>query len=206
MTEREKMNAGLLYDPTDKELAAERLNAHKLSKRYNDTFEDEEALRAEILSELLPNRGKDTFVQGPVQIDYGLYTTIGERCFLNYNFTLLDSCPVTIGDDVFFGPNCSLVTALHPLLTRERRLYFREDGSMYDTEYAAPITIQNGCWLATGVTVCGGVTIGENSVIGAGSVVTRDIPANVFAAGVPCKVIRPITEEDALFTKKEMNP
>ena len=116
-------------------------------------------------------------------------------------------CPidaVVIGDDVFIGPNVTLAPPVHPLLNEERRSRYKEDGTKYDLEYAKPITIEDGCWLASGVTVCGGVTIGENSVIGAGSVVTKDIPANVFAAGNPCRVIREITPEDSVYKKKEL--
>ena len=141
---------------------------------------------------------------GPIICDYGIYTTIGERCFANFNFTVLDCCPVTIGNDVFFGPNCTIATPIHPLLNEERKLRYKEDGTLYDLEYAAPITIEDGCWLASGVTVCGGVTIGKGCVIGANSVVTRDIPAGVFAAGNPCRVIREITEQDSIYLKKDL--
>ncbi len=202
MTETEKMLAGMIYDPSDKELTKNRVQAHKLSKDFNDTYEDEEEKRAEILKKLVPNLGKDSGFMGPIIFDYGIYTTIGERCFANFNFTVLDCCPVTVGNDVFFGPNCTIATPIHPLLAKERSMRYKEDGTIYDLEYAAPIKIGDGCWLASGVTVCGGVTIGEGCVIGAGSVVTRDIPAGMFAAGVPCKVIRPITEEDSIYLKK----
>ena len=100
----------------------------------------------------------------------------------------------TIGDNVFFGPNCSLYTAMHSLNPAERACRRREDGSVYDLEYGKPITIGNNCWIAGNVTICGGVTVGDNCVIGAGSVVTRSIPANSLAAGNPCRVIRELTE------------
>lgn len=201
MTETQKMLAGKLYDPTDEALAAQRTKAHRLSKDYNDTYDDEAKKREVILKELLPHTGERLFLQGPIRFDYGVYTSFGDNCYANFNFTVLDSCPVTIGNDVFFGPNCSLMTPIHPLLASERNMRFREDGSPYDLEYAAPITIGDGCWIASGVTVCGGVTIGKNCVIGAGSVVTRDIPDGVFAAGNPCRVIRPITEQDSVSLK-----
>lgn len=199
MTEKEKMLQGKIYDTSDKELAGMRLKAHKLSKAYNDTFEDEEEKRTSILDELLPNRGKNTYIQGPIQFDYGEFTTFGKRCFANFNLTVLDCCPVTIGNDVFFGPNCTLATPIHPLLNEERKLRFKDDGTAYDYEYAKPIVIEDGCWLATNVTVCGGVTIGKNSVIGAGSVVTRDIPQGCLAVGNPCRVVREITDKDAVL-------
>ena len=111
---------------------------------------------------------------------------------------------MTIGENVFFGPNVSLLTPVHPLRYQDRNTYRKEDGTVTDKEYAKPITIGSNCWIAGNVTVCGGVTIGEGSVIGAGSVVTRDIPANVIAAGSPCKVIREITEEDSLDNHPEL--
>ena len=148
--------------------------------------------------------GKNTYIQGPVQFDYGVYTRFGERCFANFNLIVLDCCPVIIGNDVFFGPNCTLATLVHPLLFEERKLQYKENGTAFDYEYAKPIVIQDGCWIAANVTVCGGVTIGEHSVIGAGSVITRDIPAGTFAAGNPCRVIREITEQDSIILKKEL--
>lgn len=204
MTEFERMSVGKLYDPSDKELAKMRLNAHKWSKDYNDTYEDEVEKRAEILTKLCPNLGESTFLQGPVQFDYGVNFFTGKRCYANFNFTVLDCAPVTLGDDVFIGPNCQLVPPIHPLLNEERKMCFKEDGTMYDKEYAKPITIGDGCWLASGVTVCGGVRIGKGCVIGAGSVVTKDIPDGVFAAGNPCRVIRKITKEDSVYLKKEL--
>lgn len=204
MTEKEKMLAGKIYNPSDKELAALRLQAHKLSKMYNDTFEDEEEKREQILKELVPNRKKGAFLQGPVQFDYGVFTSIGKNFYANFNFTVLDCCPVKIGDNVMIGPNVSIMTPVHPLRYQDRNMKEKADGTLYDDEYAKPITIGNNCWIASCVTVTGGVTIGDGCVIGAGSVVTRDIPANSFAAGNPCRVIREITEDDAIALKKEL--
>jgi maltose O-acetyltransferase len=204
LTETEKMLSGKIYDPSDSELAKLRTRAHCLSKDYNDTYETEEEKRKEILDSLVPNRGKGLFLQGPIQFDYGVYTTFGDNCYANFNFTVLDCCPVKIGDDVFFGPNCMLATPIHPLIARERNMRFRPDGSAYDLEYAAPITIGNGCWIASNVVICGGVTIGNNCVIGAGSVVTRDIPDGVFAVGNPCRIIREITEKDSIELKEKL--
>lgn len=181
-----------------------RLRAHKMSKDYNDTYEDEEEKRAAIVKQLCPHLGESSFLQGPIQFDYGCNFYTGKNCYFNFNFTVLDCAPVVLGDDVFVGPNCQLVPPVHPLLNEERKLYKKEDGTLYDKEYAKPITIGDGCWLASGVTVCGGVTIGKGCVIGAGSVVTKDIPDGVFAAGNPCRVIRPITKEDSVYLKKEL--
>ena len=204
MTEEEKMLSGKIYDATEKNLSAKRLKAHKLSKMYNDKFEDETEKRQKIIDELVPHKGENTFFQGPVYFDYGEFSHFGKRCIANFNFTVLDCCPVTVGDDVFFGPNCSVVTAIHPMISEERKFYKKKNGELTDDEYAAPIIIEDGCWFATGTIVCGGVTVGKGSVIGAGSVVVRDIPAGVFAAGNPCKVIRKITKTDSIKLKKEL--
>ena len=204
MTEQEKMLLGKLYKTNDPTLAAAYQRAGILSKKYNDTFVNEQAKRVKILKELLPHLGKNSVLRGPIWFDYGKNTYIGDNCYANYNFTVLDCAHIKIGDDVFFGPNCTLAPPVHPLLSDERKMKTDADGSLYDMEYAKPITIQDGCWLASNVTVCGGVTIGKNSVIGAGSVVTRDIPENVFAAGNPCKIIRQLTEQDSVQYKKEL--
>lgn len=141
MTETEKMLAGKIYDASDSHLADRRIVAHRLSKQYNDTFEDEAEKRTAILKELIPNLGEDTYLQGPIQVDYGLYTTFGTRCYANFNFVVLDTCPITIGNNVFFGPNCTLATPLHPYLPEERNLREKEDGTLYTLEYGAPIHI-----------------------------------------------------------------
>ena len=203
MQEKEKMLAGLIYDPADQELTELRQKAHRLSKEYNDRLETDEE-RVRLLDELLPNKGMNVYLQGPVQFDYGCFTTIGDNSYANFNFTCLDYCPVKIGSNVFMGPNVSLLTPVHPLRYQDRNIYERKDGVNTDKEYAKPITIGDNCWIAGNVTVCGGVTIGNGSVIGAGSVVTHNIPDGVFAAGVPCKVIRKITEADSLENHLEL--
>lgn len=203
MQEKEKMLAGLIYDPADQELTELRQKAHRLSKEYNDRLETDEE-RVRLLNELIPNKGVNVYLQGPVQFDYGCFTTIGDNSYANFNFTCLDCCPVKIGSNVFMGPNVSLLTPVHPLRYQDRNIYERKDGVNTDKEYAKPITIGDNCWIAGNVTVCGGVTIGNGSVIGAGSVVTHSIPDGVFAAGVPCKVIREITESDSLENHPEL--
>ena len=194
LTEKEKMLNGEIYDPSDKELIELRIRAHRLSQQYNLTYDTDMKERESILNVLLPNRGEGTFLQSPIQFDYGIFTTVGKNFYANFNFTVLDTCPIKIGDNVFFGPNCSLYTAMHSLNPAERAPRVKEDGSGYDLEYGKPITIGNNCWIAGGVIICGGVSIGDNCVIGAGSVVTRSIPANSLAAGNPCRVIRELTE------------
>lgn len=201
MTEREKMLAGMLYDPSDPELVQLLVKARKLSRRYNLVDEDEVEKKEEILRELMPATENLPALQAPVYFDYGCNTTCGKFVSANFHFTCLDVCPVHIGDNVMIGPNVTLATPMHPLLPEERNVRRREDGSFYNLEYAKPITIEKDCWLAAGVVVCGGVTIGEGSVIGAGSVVTRDIPPHSLAVGNPCRVIRELSEKDRMEKK-----
>lgn len=198
MTEREKMLRGELYDPTDAELRSLRVKARKLARRYNLTDEDEPERQKEILRELLPDTENLPSLQAPVYFDYGCNTTFGAFCDVNFNFTCLDVCPVSIGDNALIGPNVTLATPMHALLPEERNPRQREDGSVFDLEYGKPITIGRDCWLGANVVVCGGVTIGDGCVIGAGSVVTRDVPPGSLAAGNPCRGIRALTEEDRM--------
>ncbi|MCH5160089.1 MAG: sugar O-acetyltransferase [Clostridiales bacterium] len=202
MTEREKMLAGMIYDPSEPELQNLRTAAHKLCNSYNKLDEDDET-RNEILSKLLPHCN-GAYLQGPIYFDYGLFTTFGKGCFANFNLTVLDCCPVTIGDNVFIGSGVSIVTPVHPLLPAERNMYEKADGVMTDKEYAKPINIGSDCWIASNVTICGGVSIGDGTVIGAGSVVTRDVPSGVFAAGNPCRIVRKLTEKDSVYLKPQL--
>mgnify|MGYP005773933295 FL=1 len=202
--EEEKLLSGKLYRPGDQELRANKLRTHNLCSEYNRTFEDETEERSRLVREIFAEVGEGSFFQGPIYIHYGTHTRIGKRFFGNFNLTIQDDTTVTIGDDCNFGPNVSIVTPIHPLLPDERRSIKAADGSPARVCYAKPVVIGNDCWFGANVTVCPGVTIGDNCVIGAGSVVTRDIPANSFAAGVPCRVIRPITEADSLKNKPEL--
>ena len=196
MTEEQKMLFGEYYNGLDPQLAEKRERAQKLCMQYNHTCDGAE--RAEILSALLSRDSSPAALQGPIWFTYGEHTRFGIGCYANFNLTVLDHAAVTVGDKVMFGPNCTLLTAQHPLHPDDRAVRERPDGTSCDVESAAPISIGSRCWLAAGVTVCPGVTIGEGSVIGAGSVVTSDIPAGVLAAGVPCRVIREITSADRL--------
>ena len=192
MNEREKMIRGELYNPADEELCVLRTKAHRLCQDYNRLHDTDEEARAAILRELLPNYSDEIYFQGPIFFDYGMNIFIGKNFYANFNTTILDICPVRIGDNVMFGTNVSLLTPTHPLRWQERNAKPNADGELVQLEAGKPITIGDNCWLAGNVTVIGGVSIGEGSVIGAGSVVTRDVPAGVFAAGVPCRVIKPI--------------
>lgn len=204
MSEKERMINGKIYDPNDEELLKIRTNGHKLSKEYNDTFDFESEKREKILNELVPNHGKNVYLQGPVYFDYGVFTTIGDNSYANFNLTVLDVCKVNIGKNVFMGPNVSILTALHPLRYQDRNPYLSKKGYVTDKEYGAPITIKDNCWIAGNVTILPGVTIGEGCVIGAGSVVNKSIPDNSLAFGNPCTVKRKITDADRLDLKKEI--
>lgn len=198
MTEEERIFAGILFRPGAQELRDIKLRCHKLCARYNQLFEDETEARETLLKEIVGEMGEGGFIQGPMQFHYGRHTRIGKRFFGNFNLTVQDDAPVTIGDDVSFGPNVTIVTPMHPLVAQERRAMRGPDGSEALMCYGRPVTIGNDVWLCANVVVCGGVTIGDGCVIGAGSVVTRDIPPHSLAAGNPCRVIRPITQADSM--------
>ncbi|MBC5773753.1 sugar O-acetyltransferase [Pontibacter sp. KCTC 32443] len=184
-TEKQKMLAGELYNPLDPQLSEERLQARLLLKQLNDSREDYPIERSRIIKELIPNAGEGLWLQPPFYCDYGYNIIVGEKVFFNFNCVVLDVMPVTIGSRTLFGPNVQIYTATHPLNYKERAA---------GLEYAKPITIGEDVWVGGSVVICPGVTIGDRSVIGAGSVVTKDIPADVFAAGNPCKVIRTLDE------------
>ena len=204
MTEEEKLRAGLLFVPGDPALKAIKLKAHKLNLDYNVLYEDETEKRGAILKELLGDLGEGSFLQGPITFHYGVHTHIGNRCFINFNFTVQDDAEVTIGDDCNFGPNVTIVTPVHPMLPGERKAILGPDGKKKRVCFAKPVRIGNDCWFGANVVVCPGVTIGDGCVIGAGSVVVKDIPPHTFAAGNPCRVIREITAEDSLANKPEL--
>ena len=204
MTEEQKIFKGELFSPGAPELRAIKLKSHNLSQAYTQTREDETEKRAALAQEILAEFGEGSFMQGPIFFHYGKHTRIGKRVFINYNFTVQDDARVTIGDDCNFGPNCTIVTPVHPMLPDERQALLSPDGEKVRLCYAKPVTIGDNCWFGANVVVCPGVRVGDNCVIGAGSVVTLDIPSNSFAAGVPCKVIRPITEEDSMANKPEI--
>lgn len=204
MTEEERIFAGILFRPGDDKLRQIKLRTHNLCTRYNQTLEDESELRASLLEKMLNHLGEGGFIQGPVYLHYGTHTTIGERFFGNFNLTIQDDARVTIGDDVNFGPNVTIVTPVHPLVASERRQMRGPDGQPAHLCYAKPVVIGSNVWVCANVVICGGVTIGDNCVIGAGSVVTRDIPSGTLAAGAPCRVIREITEADSMQNLPEI--
>ena len=183
-SERDKMLAGELYDPMDPELVAGRDRARDLCQELNATREAQQEERRRILKELFGAGGESVWMQPPFFCDYGSNILLGERVFFNFNCVVLDVCEVRIGDFTLFGPAVQVYTATHPMNAELRR----------KQEFAKPIVIGSDVWVGGGAILCPGVRIGSKSVIGAGSVVTRDIPDGVFAAGNPCRVIREITE------------
>ena len=198
MREEEKIKAVILFNPANPELKAIKLKTHKLNLDYNSTYEDESEKRAAILVEIIGELGEGSVIQGPIFFHYGIHTKIGKKFFGNFNLTIQDDAEVTIGDNCDFGPNVTIVTPVHPMLPDERREMLTADGEKKHLCYAKPVHIGNNCWLGASVTICPGVTIGDNCVIGAGSIVTRDIPQGSFAAGVPCRIIRKLTEKDSM--------
>ena len=185
-----KMLAGKPYRPDTEELKKISSLAHRLSRDYNMTTDEDEVERKAIIDRLFPNHGQNIYLQGPIEVDYGQFTHLGDNFYSNFKLTILDTCPVTIGNNVMCGPNVTFATPLHPLLPTQRNARKQSDGKIADIEYGAAITVGDNCWLASNVTVCPGVKIGKNCVIGAGSVVTKDIPDYSVAVGNPAKVIK----------------
>jgi len=202
MTEFEKMIKGELYDQACDELSSLRAKCSVLCNKYNRLKETNPKKRNKLLTKLMPNASKKCFIKGPIYLNYGINTSIGDRTYINFNCVILDVCKVNIGNDCFIGPNASIMTPMHALHYKERNKKEIGNNKLFDLEYGKPVTIEDNVWLASNVTVLPGVTIGNGSVIGAGSVVTHDIPPMSLAYGNPCKVIRQITEDDYLYLKK----
>jgi len=184
-SQKETMLGGGFYDPQDKELVEERLHAKLLLRKLNDTPENEKKLRAKLSRQLLPNSAANLWIQSPFYCDYGYNIVTGENVFFNFNCTVLDVMKVSIGSRTLFGPNVQIYTASHPISHKERAK---------GLVHGKPVDIGEDVWIGGGAIICPGVTIGNRSIIGAGSVVTKNIPADVMAAGNPCKVIKRLTE------------
>lgn len=204
MTEEEKALSERLFSPGAQDLVQMKKRAHRINMEYNATPEEEAGKRSDLLAQLLGETGENCRIQGPMYFHYGRHTRVGRNFFANFNLTVQDDGPVTIGDDVNLGPGVTIVTPLHPMLGEERRNLRLPDGTTIHACLARPVVIGNDCWLGANVTVCPGVRIGDGCVIGAGSVVTKDIPAGTFAAGNPCRVIRTLTDEDSMYRHPEV--
>ena len=187
MTEKEKMEHQQLYDATDHELEAERIRCKSLCQKYNGLPIEELEERHRFIRTILGETGRNVHIEPDFWCDYGYKITVGENFYANHGMVILDAGGVTFGHDVFIGPSCGFHTSGHPIDVERRNQCL---------EYAYPIVVGDNVWFGAGVQVMPGVTIGSNVVIGGGSVVTKDIPSNCVAAGNPCRVIRPVTEED----------
>ena len=185
MTEQERMKAGYLWFDDDENMAMQ-ARTKGLIEKYNSLPPDANAERVALTKEIFGECGDSVWIVPPLKVAVGAYTTIGSGCYFNMGTTLIDDAAIHIGSGVMFGPNVTVCTTGHPISPNHR----------FEGMYSFPITIKDGAWIGANVVIMPGVTIGENSVIGAGSVVTKDIPANVVAFGTPCKVYREIDQHD----------
>ena len=185
VTEKEKMLSREMYDATDPQLTAERRRARDLCKSLNESHDSEHELRERIIRELFGSAGDAIWIEPPFYCDYGSNITLGSKVFFNFNCVILDPVSVIIGSNVLFGPGVHVYTSTHPISASERRTW---------RESAQPVEIGSDVWVGGGAIICPGVRIGSRSVIGAGSVVTNDIPEDVFAAGNPCRLIRHLND------------
>lgn len=198
ISEWERMISGRLYSPADPEIAKRHRAGMCRCDRFNRIALWRTKAKQRALERLIPSaKGKNFEAFAPFYCEYGVNIHVGQNCFVNYKSVFLDVALITLGDNVLVGPNVTLATPNHPFVAEERA-YTDYPNGCHELEYAQPITIGDNCWLCAGVTVCGGVTIGAGSIIAAGAVVTRDIPPNSIAAGVPAKVLRQIGEGDRL--------
>lgn len=188
MNQRDKLHSQELYLPMDDSIMAEQLLCLEKQYDYNATRPLEGEKRAALLKEMFAEIGDNCYIEPPLHSNWGgHHTHFGSNIYANFNLTLVDDTHIYVGDCTMFGPNVTLATAGHPILPDLRQ---------HGYQYNAPIHIGKNCWLGAGVIVMPGVTIGDNTIIGAGSIVTKDIPSNVVAVGNPCKVMRPVNKRD----------
>lgn len=191
MDNKEKQHNGQLYLPSDPAIMEEQMVLLDNLRRYNEIPHVRAQEREQMLRRMFAEVGEGTYIESPLYANFGgKHVHLGKFVYSNFNLTLVDDTHIYIGDYTMIGPNVTIATAGHPVLPELRR---------QGMQYNIPVRIGSNCWLGAGVMVMPGVTIGDNTVIGAGSVVTRDIPANVVAAGTPCRVMRPIGEHDRVF-------
>ena len=191
---RERMKDGRLYFCTDEEIANEQLKCLDLLYDYNQTRPTEQPKRRELLKVLLAEVGENCYIEPPLHANWGRNTHLGSNVYANFNLTLVDDTDVYIGDSVMIGPNVTIATAGHPVDPELRRKV---------AQFNIPVRIGNNVWIGAGAIILPGITIGDDSVIGAGSIVTKDIPAGVVAVGNPCCVLRPICDRDREFYYKD---
>lgn len=196
---KEKLHTGELYLPGDDEIMREQLDCLEKLYDFNATRPHELEMRAKMLKEMFAEIGEGCYIEPPLHSNWGgHHVHFGKNVYANFNLTLVDDTHIYVGDNTMFGPNVTLATAGHPILPE-----LREQGYQYN----APVRIGKNCWLGAGVIVLPGITIGDNVVIGAGSVVTKDLPSDVVAVGNPCKILRKIGERDKeyYFKDKKIN-
>ena len=206
MTEFERMKSGALFNQTDRSLIFKMARTYCLVRRFNRTSLLNQPKRNRLPGKILGHiDGEAYYVQSPLYIDYGFNTFVGKNFLSNYNLVIMDEGEVHIGDDVMIGPNVSIITNLHPVTAGERCVCWVPNRFPHDHKgnyvYARPVHIGNRVWICTGAVICPGVTIGDEAIIGAGSVVTHDIPPGMLAYGVPCRPIRAVSDEDMQGTE-----
>ena len=195
MTTRERMQSGKLYFCTDEEIAKEQLECLEILYDYNHTRPSESQKREQILKNLLAEIGENCYIEPPLHANWGKYTHFGNNVYANFNLTLVDDTDIFVGDNVMFGPNVIIATAGLPVDPPLREKV---------AQFNIPVRIGKNVWIGAGAIVLPGVTIGDHSVIGAGSVVTKDIPPNVVAVGNPCRVLREINDRDKEYYYKDL--
>lgn len=193
-TNKELMLTGKLYMAGGEELARDFKRSRIITRLFNNTTEEENRYRKELLKDLFESTGEDFYIEPPFRCDYGCNISIGENFYANYDCIILDVAKVKIGKNVFFAPRVNIFTAGHPIDPDVRNTLL---------EFGKPVTIGDNVWVGGNTVINPGVAIGNNVVIGSGSVVTKDIPDNVIAVGNPCRVLREITEEDKKYWEKQ---
>lgn len=198
INEWDRMISGKLYNSGSSDIKKQHDLGMKRCDKFNRIPVWRKKARCRAMEKLIPSSaGKQLGIYAPFYCEYGVNIHVGKECFINYNCVFLDVSPITLGDGVLIGGSVTLATPNHPFLSEERLCADYPDGR-HDLEYSAPITIEDGCWICSGAVICGGVTIGKNSIIAAGAVVTGDIPNNCLAGGVPARVIRKLDEGDRI--------
>lgn len=195
MSAKEKMQSQKVYFCNDNDLMVEQTQCLEKLYDFNQTRPSEGEKREKLLKELLAEVGENCYIEPPLRANWGKYTHLGNNVYANFNLTLVDDTDIFIGDSVMIGPNVTIATAGHPIDPELRRKV---------AQYNIPVHIGSNVWIGAGAVILPGVTIGDNSVVGAGSIVTKDIPANVVAVGNPCRVLREINDRDKEYYYKDM--
>lgn len=196
----DRMVDGKLYNAESKDIEKQHLDGMSRCQKYNKVSYRRKKARQKALEKLIPSSKENPLtIFSPFTCEYGVNIHVGKGCFVNANCVFLDIAPITLEDNVWIGASVTIATPMHPFLAEERLYQQYPDGlAPHDLEYAKPVTIKEGCWICSGALILGGVTIGKNSIVAAGAVVTHDVPDNVIVAGVPARVVREIDEEDRM--------